>query len=161
MQPFMLRALLISSLLCAVPAVAGEVYNNGPINGTTDAWTINFGFVVTDTFTVSTANVTLGSLAFGAWLFQGDVLQSVEVSVTSEAFGGRRISMGSSMSPSPVARRISTGSTFAPKPASSTDLTSPPAPTGSNYRTRSSIAEIRSTGTKILGWDARRRVVLL
>jgi hypothetical protein len=88
MNPLIPRALLICSLLWGVPAVAGEIYNNGPINGTTDAWTINFGFVVTDTFTVSTANATLGSLAFGAWLFPGDVLESVEVSVTSEAFGG-------------------------------------------------------------------------
>lgn len=84
----MLRALLIGLLLCGVPAAAQEIYNNGPINGTTDAWTINFGFVVTDTFTVSTANATLGSLSFGAWLSPGDVLQSVEVAVTSEAFGG-------------------------------------------------------------------------
>jgi hypothetical protein len=29
----------------------GTVYENGPINGNTDAWTINFGFVVSDTFT--------------------------------------------------------------------------------------------------------------
>ncbi|HZP22202.1 MAG TPA: PEP-CTERM sorting domain-containing protein [Terriglobales bacterium] len=83
-----LRVVLLGLLLCAAPAFAGEVYNNGPINGTTDGWTINFGFVVTDTFTVSTGPTTLGSLAFGAWLFPGDVLESVQVSVTSEAFGG-------------------------------------------------------------------------
>lgn len=83
-----LAAVFACCLLCAIPAIAGEIYNNGPINGTTDAWTINFGFVVTDTFTVSTPNATLGSLAFGAWLFPGDVLESVEVAVTSEAFGG-------------------------------------------------------------------------
>jgi PEP-CTERM motif len=88
MKPLMLRALLIASLLCAVPAVAQQVYNNGPINGTTDAWTINFGFIVTDTFTVSTASATLGGLAFGAWVFPGDVLESTEVLVTSEALGG-------------------------------------------------------------------------
>ena len=35
--------------LAAIPALAD--YNNGPINGTTDAWTINFGYVVSDTFT--------------------------------------------------------------------------------------------------------------
>ena len=88
MKPFMLRALLIASLLCALPVLAQQIYDNGPINGTTDGWTINFGFVVTDTFTVSTPNATLGSLAFGAWVFPGDVLESAEVSVTSEAFGG-------------------------------------------------------------------------
>ena len=81
-------ALLIGFLLCSFPAVAGEVYDNGPINGSTDAWTINVGFFVTDTFTVSTPNATLAGLAFGAWVFPGDVLESVQVSVTSEAFGG-------------------------------------------------------------------------
>ena len=34
--------------LAAIPALAQ--YDNGPINGTTDAWTINFGYVVSDTF---------------------------------------------------------------------------------------------------------------
>src|SRR6185369_16021481 len=28
----------------------GIIYDNGPINGTTDAWTINFGFVTADSF---------------------------------------------------------------------------------------------------------------
>ena len=75
-------------LLFALPVLADDIYNNGPINGTTDAWTINFGFVVTNTFTISTSSATLGQLAFGAWLFPGDTLESVEVAVTSEAFGG-------------------------------------------------------------------------
>ncbi len=26
------------------------IYENGPVNGTTDAWTINFGYVVSDSF---------------------------------------------------------------------------------------------------------------
>ncbi|MGA2905419.1 MAG: hypothetical protein ABSD98_16450, partial [Candidatus Korobacteraceae bacterium] len=32
------------------------IYNNGPINGTTDARTINFGYVVSDSFTVTQGN---------------------------------------------------------------------------------------------------------
>ena len=64
------------------------VYTNGPINGTTDAWTINFGFVVSDTFTVPSGGANLTALSFGAWLFPGDVLQSVEVSITDSEFGG-------------------------------------------------------------------------
>ncbi len=37
--------------LAASPAFAQQdLYNNGPINGTTDAWTINFGYVVSDNF---------------------------------------------------------------------------------------------------------------
>ena len=45
---------LLALTLAAVPAMAQTVYNNGPINGNTDAWTINFGFVVSDTFNVLT-----------------------------------------------------------------------------------------------------------
>ncbi len=65
----------------------GVIYDNGPINGTTDAWTINFGFTVSDTFTiVDSANVT--GMTFGAWLNPGDTLTSVELSITSEPSGG-------------------------------------------------------------------------
>lgn len=85
------RLLLFVSLLLtiAIPASAQILYENGPINGETDAWTINFGFVVSDTFTISTGNSTLTGLSFGAWLYNtGDVLQSVEVDITSQEFGG-------------------------------------------------------------------------
>jgi hypothetical protein len=57
-------------------------YDNGPINGTTDAWTINFGYVVSDTFQTA-ANGTLTSFSFGVWEFPGDTLTSVDYSVTS------------------------------------------------------------------------------
>jgi hypothetical protein len=67
------------------------VYSNGPINGTTDAWTINFGFMVSDTFPVVNCSPGYGqhcltALSFGAWVFPGDTLQSVEVSITSGPF---------------------------------------------------------------------------
>lgn len=86
-----LVAALSALALCvaiALPASAGVIYDDGPINGTTDAWTINFGFVVSDTFTVSSGNSTIASLVFGAWLFPGDTLNSAEVSMTSDLFGG-------------------------------------------------------------------------
>ncbi len=63
-------------------------YSNGPINGNTDAWTINFGFVVADTFPSANGGGRVSGLNFGAWLFPGDVLQTVEVSITSQPFGG-------------------------------------------------------------------------
>ncbi len=66
--------------------MAQTVYSNGAINGSADAWRINLGFVTSDTFTTSGGNVT--GLAFGTWLFQGDVLESAEVSITSSEFGG-------------------------------------------------------------------------
>ena len=73
--------------LAAIPAVADTLYSNGGINGTTDAWTINFGFIVSDTFTVS-PNASVTGLSFGAWVFPGDVLLNAEVSITSSEFGG-------------------------------------------------------------------------
>jgi hypothetical protein len=78
--------------MCMVSVVAlaqqQEVYWNGPINGTTDAWAINSGFVVSNTFFVGTDAILENGLQFGAWLYPGDVLQSAEVSITSSEFGG-------------------------------------------------------------------------
>ena len=64
-----------------------ELYDNGPINGNVDAWTINFGFVVSDTITV-VGGSTVSGMSFGAWLFPGDTLESVQVSITSAPNGG-------------------------------------------------------------------------
>ena len=78
---------LFALCLASIPAIAqGTVYSNGAINGTTDAWTINFGFVVSDTFTTSGGGVR--GLMFGAWTFPGDVLLNAEVQITSAEFGG-------------------------------------------------------------------------
>ena len=63
------------------------LYSNGPVNGTNDAWTINFGFVVADSFTLP-RDSSAARLSFYAWLIPGDVVQSVEVSFTSQPFGG-------------------------------------------------------------------------
>jgi len=65
----------------------GIIYDNGPINGTVEAWTINFGFVVSDSFTAGQAT-NVNGMTFGAWLFPGDVLESVEISITSQPNGG-------------------------------------------------------------------------
>ncbi len=78
---------VLALCLAAVPAMAQVIYSNGPINGTTDAWTINSGFIVSDSFTVST-QAALGGIVFGAWADPGDVLESAQVSITSSEFGG-------------------------------------------------------------------------
>jgi uncharacterized repeat protein (TIGR03803 family) len=69
---------------------SGTIYENGPIDGTTDAWNINSGFAVSDSLTVSNCSEPpcITGLTFGAWLLPGDVLQAVEISVTSQPFGG-------------------------------------------------------------------------
>jgi hypothetical protein len=74
--------------LAAIPASAQQdLYDNGPINGTTDAWTINFGYVISDTFTLLN-NSTVGGFNFGAWEFPGDTLTSVDWSITHGEQGG-------------------------------------------------------------------------
>ena len=78
---------ILSLTLVAFPAMAGTLYSNGPIDDDTDAWAINFGFAVSDSFTL-TANSNVNGFKFNAWVFPGDVLDSVEVSITSAEFGG-------------------------------------------------------------------------
>ena len=45
-------------------------------------------YVVSDSFTL-TSDATITSLEFGMWLSPGDVLESVEVSVTSQRMAGK------------------------------------------------------------------------
>jgi len=70
------------------PLDSNDIYDNGPINGNTDAWTINFGFIVSDSFNVVNNNSSITGMSFGAWLFAGDTLTSAEVSITSGENGG-------------------------------------------------------------------------
>ncbi len=72
--------------LAAVPAMAqGTVYDNGPVNGQVDAWTINFGFAVSDTFHIS-SSTTLSDVSFWAWVEPGDTATSVEVAIGSNGY---------------------------------------------------------------------------
>ena len=88
MKSCTLLSLLVLASFLAAPAAAQIVYENGPINGNTDAWTFNFGFTPTDSFTISSGPTTVTGLSFGAWLIAGDTLTSAEISITSIPFGG-------------------------------------------------------------------------
>jgi PEP-CTERM motif len=85
-----LALLTIACLVLAVsPAMADTLYSNGPINGTTDAWTINFGFSVSDSFTLG-ADPKVRNLHMGLWLFPGDSLaapSSVQIDIGTTSFG--------------------------------------------------------------------------
>lgn len=71
--------------LSAIPTVAQtDLYDNGPVADVQNAWTINFGFSVSDTMQV---NGTVQGLDFWALLFPGDVPSSVEVSISASPFG--------------------------------------------------------------------------
>ena len=77
--------IILCVALAAIPAFAD--YTNGAINGTTDAWTINFGYIVSDTFVTGAPTVVVG-FDFGVWEFPGDVLATVDWSITSAENGG-------------------------------------------------------------------------
>src|SRR5271165_5363256 len=78
---------ILCLVLAAISASAQVLYDNGPINGSVDAWTINFGYVISDTFTLLN-NSTVSGFDFGVWEFPGDVMLSVDWSFTSEENGG-------------------------------------------------------------------------
>jgi hypothetical protein len=78
-----LSVLALCLTLPAVMATAQTVYSNGPINGNVDSWTINFGFIVSDTLNVVNNGTTITGFDFGAHVFPGDQITSVEVSFTS------------------------------------------------------------------------------
>jgi hypothetical protein len=87
-------ALLIGCLLLAVaPAMADSIlYSNGPYNGTTDAWTINFGFSVSDSFNVG-SDPKVRDLSFVYWdgsasAPSSDLLTTVDMQIGSTSFGG-------------------------------------------------------------------------
>src|SRR5208283_4520795 len=80
--------------LVAIPASAQVLYDNGPINGTTDAWVINFGYIVSDTFTLMNSS-TVGGFDFGVWELPGDVLLSIDWSITTAENGGTVFGSGS------------------------------------------------------------------
>jgi PEP-CTERM motif len=79
------------SVPVAAPAMAATVYSNGPINGTTDAWNISSGFAVSDSFITNLCcdgNTRITGLQIGVWLLPGDFVQSVDVALGSQPFGG-------------------------------------------------------------------------
>ena len=84
-----LSLLTVCCLMLAVaPAMADTLYNNGPLNGSADAWTINFGFSVSDSFQVAN-NSSIQGLHFNYWDDQTtDVVTTVDMQIGSTSFGG-------------------------------------------------------------------------
>jgi PEP-CTERM motif len=84
-----LSLLTIACLVLAVaPAMADTLYSNGPYNGTIDAWTINFGYPVSDSFLVAN-NSSIQDLHFVYWDASiTDVLTTVDMQIASTSFGG-------------------------------------------------------------------------
>lgn len=68
----------------AVPAMADNLYDNGPLDNFVTGWTLNFGYSVSDSMQL---NGTVQGFVFWAALFPGDTLTSAQLSISSSPFG--------------------------------------------------------------------------
>ncbi|HME09589.1 MAG TPA: PEP-CTERM sorting domain-containing protein [Bryobacteraceae bacterium] len=75
---------ILALALAAMPAWAD--WENGPINGTVNAWTINFGFLVSDSYLSDGSTVT--GFMIGVWEFPGDTMTSLQWIISSGENGG-------------------------------------------------------------------------
>ncbi len=80
--------LLFALCLVALPAIGQVVYSNGPINGNADGWSVNFGYAVSDSFTVGAGGASITGLSFGFWEYGQANLDTADVAITSSEFGG-------------------------------------------------------------------------
>jgi len=85
-----IASLLLLTVCClalaVAPAMADTLYSNGPYNGTVDAWTINFGFSVSDSFTCS-ANCSVEDFHMVNWNVPGFVTTGAEIQLGASSFG--------------------------------------------------------------------------
>jgi len=81
-------ASLLLTLCLAVPDSAGTIYENGPPNGQVNAWPIGLGYFTSNTFTIAVGSQSPTGVTFTAWLYPGDTLTSLEISITSGVNGG-------------------------------------------------------------------------
>lgn len=80
-------ATLMGALLAPQQARADVLYDNGPFNGQVDAWTINYGYAVADTFTLASPS-TLTGMNFTVWNFPGDTTLAVDWSIVDSPTSG-------------------------------------------------------------------------
>ena len=79
--------------LAVAPAMAGTLYSNGPYNGNTDAWAIDYGFAVSDSFTVPTSS-RIEDFSMVYWTAAGNTLMSVDLAFGTTSFGGTYNTVG-------------------------------------------------------------------
>ena len=79
---------IVCLVLAVAPAMADTLYSNGAYNGTADAWTINFGFSVSDSFTTPGGS-SIEDLHLVYWdASASDLLTTVDMALGSTSFGG-------------------------------------------------------------------------
>jgi hypothetical protein len=84
-----LSLLVLCLTVVAVPAMAQQqiMYDNGPVNGQVNAWLINSGNAVTDSFQNNNGLLFLSEVSFYAWLIPGDFITQIDVSIGSAPYG--------------------------------------------------------------------------
>ena len=79
---------ILCLMLAVAPAMADTLYSNGPYNGTNDAWTINFGFSVSDSYVNSFPDFSIEDLHIVYWdASSTDLLTTVDMGLGSTSFG--------------------------------------------------------------------------
>jgi len=79
---------IVCVMVAVAPAMADTLYSNGAPNGNVDAFTINFGFAVSDSFTCGGSNgCSVEGFNFVTWSLPGDSLTSVEMQLGTSSFG--------------------------------------------------------------------------
>jgi PEP-CTERM motif len=82
-----LSLLTVCCLMLAVAPAMADTYSNGAYNGTNDAWTINFGFTVSDSFTLAAGPVD--TFHFVYWdASSSDLLTTADLQLGTTSFGG-------------------------------------------------------------------------
>ncbi len=85
-----LSLLTVCCLMLAVaPAMADTLYDNGPYNGTNDAWTINFGFAVSNSANCAFTDCLVTDLHIVYWdASSTDLLTTVDMQLGATSFSG-------------------------------------------------------------------------
>lgn len=81
-----LSLLTLLCLMLASSALANDLYDNGYTSGDQTAWTINFGFQVSDSFILQHAAPVHG-FQFAVWEIPGDSATAVNWSIDTNPFG--------------------------------------------------------------------------
>ncbi len=77
------KGVLVGTVLLAMIGTLARaddvLYSDGAVNGTYNAWPINAGVQVEDSFTVSSSTIT--GVSFGNWITTGDTASTIEWSI--------------------------------------------------------------------------------
>jgi hypothetical protein len=91
----MASLVLLCLALASTPARAD--YNNGPINGSVGAWDIVLGYIVSDTFNISSGQTATG-FSLGVWNELDGPMTTLQWSLTSGENGGTVYGSGTATS---------------------------------------------------------------